>query len=89
MNSNLTEIMFYCHSNLTEKNLMSLQVNSAVMALAPTLMQLIATNTTYINGNDPGSQLAPAVRRTTSKTQSIFTYFVLLLYNVFINFWSD
>ena len=65
------------------------QVNSVVMALAPTLMQLRATNTTYINGNDPGSQLAPAVRRTTSKTQSIFTYFVLLLYNFIIKFWSD
>ena len=36
------------------------QVNSVVMALAPTLMQLRATNTTYINGNDPASQQAPA-----------------------------
>lgn len=36
------------------------QVNSAVMAMAPTLMQLRATNTTYINENEPASQLAPA-----------------------------
>ena len=36
------------------------QVNSAVMALAPTLMQLRCTNVSFINQNDPSSQLLPA-----------------------------
>jgi hypothetical protein len=35
-------------------------VNSAVMALAPMLMHLRSSNTTYINENNPSSQLAPA-----------------------------
>jgi hypothetical protein len=36
------------------------QINSAVMALGPTLLQLRSTITTYINLNDPASQAAPA-----------------------------
>ena len=36
------------------------QVNAAVMAMAPMLMELRSTNTTYINENDPDSQLSPA-----------------------------